>query len=470
MTAVVDTAAPAHVFPARVRRLPIEQARERVLARLSDPHPILGPRVEPCVCTAPRWEHSGRSRSGKCARTDCARYRRDVVDTLVERALTASVMTFGDELRAFEARERAKRTRRAEGTLGIGPSDTANCPRKIEYRERPPDDFVPDIEDKRAARIGGMIHRDWQNVSEALYPWRLHEHVVEVPGLDSKNTRIDRYDGVTMTLDDAKTAGNWAWDNLGDSGPDEEVWEQVLIYAFSLNRMGLPVRTVRLIYIKRENGHDETFARPYDEDAAMRALDRLLGYAAVLDAGGHLPRTRSGPATDPICRGCFARTHCWNLTRAAALGRSGESVTLLGEDIDPAEVEFFAAGVYHAKQRKTAAEKEAKEGLAILEGVPFGQYGAFYYEQGGRFVDDPKARIEQLEAHYGEHDGARPDLDTLEKPKRRDSWTTVKPVRAAKRAKGKGKPTPPPKPEEVLQAVGVEPVVESAEPAKDVTA
>lgn len=460
MTAAPDV---APVLPARVRRQPIEQARERVLALLTDPAPPLGPSVEPCVCGAPRWEHTGPSRSGKCPRTDCSRYRRDLVDSLVEKALAGMASTFGDDLKAYERRERSKRIKRPEGTLGIGPSDTTSCPRKIEYRERPPADFVPDPEDKRPARIGGMIHRDWQTVSQALYPWRLHEYGVTIPGLDTPNSRVDRYDPVTAVLDDGKTAGNWAWDNLAASGPEEAVWEQVMVYGLALTRMGLPVRTVRLVYIKRENGHDEVFERPYDEEMAQRALDRLLGYAAVLDAGGHLPRGegRTGPSTDGLCRGCFARTHCWNLTRAAALGRSGESLTILGETPEDAEVEFFAAGVYDAKQRKTAAEKQEKEGLAILEGVAPGTYGAFEVGEGGRWMPDLKRKLAAVEAHYVEPDGTRPPLAEIETPKRRDSWTTVKPVRAAKRAKGKA-PTPPPTPDEVLQAAQVEPVIEAA--------
>lgn len=443
MTTIVEQP----VLPPRLRRLPIEQARERVLARLTDSDTPMGPAPEPCVCSAPRWEHTGTSRSGKCPRTGCARYRRDVVDVLVEKALNASEMTFGDELREFERRERAKRTPRAEGTLGIGPSDTANCPKAIEYRERPPEGFKPDPEDKRPARIGAMVHRDWVNVSEVLYPWRLHEYVVQVPGLDSKNTRLDRYDPVTMTLDDGKTAGNWKWDHLGDEGPDEETWEQVYIYALAMIRMGFPVHTVRLVYIKRENGHDEVFARPYDEERAQQALDRLLGYAATLDAGGHLPRTRSGPSTDGICRGCFARSHCWNIPKAKALGRSPESLTVLGEDVDPVEVEYFAAATYDAKQRKSAAERQEKEGLALLDGVPPDTYGAFEVGESGRWMPDPKKRVAQLEGLFDEPDDARPRLAALpDPPKRRDKWTSVKPVRAAKRP---GKPKPP-TPEEVL--------------------
>lgn len=440
---------PRPVLPLRVARLPIDAARERVLAIMTEPDQPHGPRPETCMCGAPRWEHTGKSFSGKCLRTECQRYRRDVVDVLVEKALTASVMTFGDELREFERRERAKRTRRAEGTLGIGPSDTTSCPRKIEYRERPPADFVPDPEDKRPARIGGMIHRDWQNVSQALYSWRLHEFNVQIPGLDTKNSRVDRYDPVTAVLDDGKTAGNWAWDHLGDEGPDEDVWEQVQIYGLALNRMGLPVRTVRLVYIKRENGHDEIFTRPYDEAVAMRALDRLLGYAATLDAGGHLPRTRSGPSTDGLCRGCFARSHCWNLPRAKELRRSGESLTVLGEDVDPVEVEFFAAGVYAAEREKAAADLRRKEGLALLEGIAPGPYGAFEVGEGGRWMPDPKKRIAQLEGLFDEPDGKRPALAELpEPPKRRDRWTTVKPVRAAKRQPK----TKPPTPAEILDA------------------
>lgn len=405
-------------LPAAVRRLPVVEARERLAALLDDPAPPVGPSVEPCVCGAPRWAHTGRARTGRCADTGCARYRRDLVDALVERALTGRAASFGDDLKRFETAQRAKRVRRAEGTLGIGPSDTANCPKAIEFRERPPEDFVRAPEDKRPARIGAMIHRDWITVDRALYPWRLHEYPVPIPGLDSPNIKVDRYDPITGDVDDAKTAGDWMWNHVGVDGPDEEVWEQVLLYAYGLATLGFPVRRVRLIYIKRDNGHDEVFTRPYDEAAALKALNRLLGYAMTLDAGGSLPRSRSGPSTDPICRGCFARVTCWNMTRAEALGRSPESLTVLGEDIDPAEVEWTLVSYDEARGRESVGKADKAKAKALLDGVPLGQYGEWYLGEtaGGRKVDH-KGRVEQLEAYYDLPDGERPPLTDLLYPK-----------------------------------------------------
>jgi hypothetical protein len=131
---------------------------------------------------------------------------------------------------------------------------------------------------------------------------------------------------------------------------------------------------------------------------------------------------------------------------------------VLGEDIDPVEVEYFAAGVYAAKQAKSAAERAEKEGLAILKGLPHAEYGAFSYEPGGRWVTDLKKRAAQLEAHYDEPDETRPPLGTLDVPKRRDSWDTVKPVRAAKRQPK----VKPPTPDEVLASAPDEVVPEPA--------
>lgn len=265
----------------------------------------IGPRLDPCVCGAPRHEHRGRTRQGGHA-NGCRRYRLDPAYPLAWAAHLADSRSLYRDALDYDNLQRAGRPPRAEGEWSLGPSDVTTCPRAIWYRNLPPDDLVTNPTDKHAAVIGGIIHDGYQRAQQELYPWRLFERYVEVPGLDREG-RYDSFDPITGVLTDIKTAGDWVWDHLAADGPDEDVWEQPQLYGLALTRLGYTVRTVRLVYVERKSGYDEPYERPYDEQAALAALDRLVGYATALDNGEVLPRSRSGPSTDPICRRyCFA--------------------------------------------------------------------------------------------------------------------------------------------------------------------
>ncbi len=253
-----------------------------------------------------------------------------------------------------------------------------------------------------------------------------------IPGLD-RESEFDSYDPITGELEDYKTAGDWRWDVLGQEGPDEEVWGQVMLYALALIAMGRTVRTVKLSYIKRCNGHDETFVRDYDEVAAKAWLDVLLGYATTLDmikdaqdsgadeetlASLALPRKYLGPSADEMCRRCFARIHCWNMNEAAALGRSPESLTILGEQPDDESVIWAIAEKIEASAEEKAAKDRVTYAKTLLEGVEPGRYGDFEgYRKGGGGGPNYKGRAEQLEEYFDLPEAQRPPLGALEAPK-----------------------------------------------------
>lgn len=394
-----------------------------------------GPRTAPCVCRAGLHEHAGASHTGGCKRTGCKRYRADLAYELACRALDAQHVTLGHALREadnIERRQHYALNPRQPGEWSIGASDTSTCPRKIQYRNAPPEDFKPDPEDKREARMGTIIHAEVTRKMRLLYPWREFAGRVLIPGLD-RESEFDAYDPITAELEDYKTAGDWRWDVLGENGPDEHVWEQVMLYALALEAAGRPVRTVRVSYIKRCNGHDETFIRPYDEQAAKAALDRLLGYATSLDLGLDLPKTGTGPSSDALCRRCFARSHCWNMDRAAELRRSPESVTVLGEDPEREQVAWAIGEKVAAAAARLAAEKVEDQAKVLLEGLDPGRYGDFEgKEQWGGGGEDHKARREQLEQFYDLDPDERPVLEALSVPqKRRYKFTKWGRVRKA---------------------------------------
>lgn len=402
--------------------VPAARSVERARQLIADGEIPYGPRTHPCVCRAGIHAHAGASNSGGCKATGCKRYRADHGYELAYKALDAQRTTLGHALRAADDLERAahyKANPRQPGEWSIGASDTSTCPRKIQYRNAPPEDMVYAPEDKREARMGTIIHTEVTRKMRMLYPWREFAGKVQIPGLD-RESEFDSYDPVTGELEDYKTAGDWRWDVLGDEGPTQDVWEQVMLYAMAVIAAGRPVHTVRVSYIKRCNGHDETFVRDYDEVMAKAALDRLLGYATSLDLGLDLPRTGTGPGSDALCRRCFARVHCWNMDTAAALGRSPESVTVLGTDPDDESIAWAVGEKVEAAKVRLDAQKAEDRAKALLDGLPAGRYGDFEgYEKWGGGGEDAKARAAQLEQFYDLPDGERPPLENLPVPQRR---------------------------------------------------
>jgi CRISPR/Cas system-associated exonuclease Cas4 (RecB family) len=429
-------------------KLPIEAARERLEERdkaLLDGTAVYGPDPQPCVCGAPRWEHGGEARSGKCPRTRCVRYRRDVVDALVEKAEEGRRAWLGQKVREHDRLTRAKREGerdddRAKGVWHIGasdalgdPSDPDQCRRKIMYREKGlPEGYTRDWEDKRAAWLGGLIHDAVMRIDQVLYPWRLFEQVVHIDGLDGRS-RYDDYDPITQVLNDSKTAGSWKWDKVGVMGPTMGNWEQVMMYALALNRDGKPVKTVRITYIARDNGKDEVFERPYDEAFALAAVNKLTAVATALDMDEELPRDFTGPSNHPLCRLCPFRTACWNLDKAERVGRSGESVTILGVDPNVEQIEWALFEIITAREEETAARNRVDEKKSLVDGIEPGTYGLAELTAGSRGKENWKAYAETLREFWALPEDERPRLDTIQVPRYPNTRPSAKKLRKAER-------------------------------------
>jgi hypothetical protein len=422
--------------------------------------PVQGPAPLPCRCGAPWWEHGGGPRKvrgewvmgahrgahggkhhlGGAEPNGCVLYVRDLVDERVEQALVGRVdnpFTIARQV----IREERLRTRipRGEGEWGIGPSDTQSCPRWIWYRETRPEGWHPLPERDGEAFVGTLLDRALKDLWMVRYPWREFDTKIQIPGLDTRNSEADMFDDLTGDLDDLKSAGGAKWDLLALTGPTEQTWEQGQTYAYGLALAGRNVRRVRLHYIHRERGVDEEHERPYDQEAAEKAVQRLTGYASALDWGDVLPRAeeRTGPTNDPICQRCPARAHCWNMDEAAARGRSPESVTILGSEPADPTIEAALAVADAARRERLATEKHEKVTKTALEGLPFREYGAWVLAPGsGGGGLNYFAWARMLEDYYSLPDGERPPLDSLARPQKASSAAVkVSPVRAAKRAR-----------------------------------
>lgn len=409
----------------RARR--IERAQQILADGIPD-----GPRLEPCVCSAPLDAHAGTSHGGGCKDTGCRRYRPDGAWELAYAALDAQEATLGDSIRAADRLDREAHRKafpRGEGEWSISPSDTSTCPRKLQYRNLPPEDYEPAITDNREARMGTIIHDEVTRRMRVLYPWRMFALRLRVDGLD-RESELDWYDPITGEVTDLKTAGDYKWDNLGDDGPDEEVWGQVALYGLALEDMGYPVKSLRLDYLKRANGHDEPFRREYERAFAEKWRDYLMSLAARLDLVAldpvntePLPRTEPGPSHSEICRRCEARNHCWNIPQAEQAGRSPESYTALGPDPDDPTIAYAIEQKLNAAAVRLEAKKAEDEAKGLTQGLTPGRYGPVgeytIQEVPGGGSDDWKARVEQLEQFYPLPETARPTLDTLNMPKER---------------------------------------------------
>jgi CRISPR/Cas system-associated exonuclease Cas4 (RecB family) len=343
MTSTVGASAPADLSPEVLR------AREFVAAgRANDPDTAV------CVCGATRPDHSTAA---------CSEFRVDPAWELARRAAAADE---SDPLADIAAHSEIQRAGRLGNGWGVGPSDYGTCRRAIEYRERPPAGYEPLPEDTRKADLGTAFHTGLTAARRALYPWRMYGMQVYLRGLDRPG-EIDEYDPVTGTVTDWKTAGDWTWDRVR-TGPRPDHKGQVQIYAIALHRQGYEVRRCRILYVHRATGAAEYFEWDFDpaDDEPVRWLMNVL---TMLDLGIELPRDRSGPSTDPICRRCPARAHCWNIPEALVADRSPESYTLLGPDPDDPTIAWAARRLYEANEAYKAAEAAREQAKALLQGV-----------------------------------------------------------------------------------------------------
>lgn len=437
-----------------------------------------GPDTDPCICGHGRHSHAGNRKTpnvpatGKCSATDCVcrRYRSNIAHDMAIAALWAADRGAAADIAEYDRRERrkaAEKNPRGEGEWGVGPSDYLGCRRAIMYRERPPEDLVRLPEDKRAANMGTVIHAEVLRRRQALYPWRMYGDLpgmgIDIPGLDRQG-HFDEYDPVMARVFDLKTKGSYAWEKIGEDGPGDSEWGQAMVYAYVLTLLGYPVKDVCIVALERAGGRDEVFTRPYSEEEALAALEWLISVNTALDAGVELPRDRSGPSTDKLCARCPFRITCWNMERAEELGRSPESLTILGEDPTDEQIEAAASHALVAAAQRLEAEKMAEaardavdgmlrkrsaaqvedEAMALLQGLPEGTYGEVYvYEKKTTGRENHKAHAAMLLDYYDLPEDERPVKDTvLTAPRYRDTYkTSVKPMRKAARDK-KARETP----------------------------
>jgi hypothetical protein len=417
----------------------MQQARRIIKAGIP-----FGPRLCPCVCLHGQHAHAGKQGTGRCSGIDddgkhcgCGRYRAAPEWELAYAAFDAGNTSFGHALREYDAREREahhNKNPRAEGTWSLGASDAGTCRRAIWYRNMPPVDLVRDPVDNREARIGAIIHEEAVRRLAKLYPWRRFEQPVKIRGLD-REARYDWYDEITAEVEDLKTAGDWMWDQVDDFGPFEHVWKQVFLYGLALHEEGLPVETVRITYLKRCNGHDQTFVEDFDVELAKQYRNELLAVAQALDIvhaemqrtlaedpeakyepGELLPRDRSGPSTDPLCRRCPFRSHCWNLVQAEENGRSGESWIMLGPTPEEADIAWALQQNVDAKQLGTDAKKATEETKVWLEGLETGRYGDYQLVESQDYGSKPQYKKDSDNLRGMLAAGIVPDVESMPVP------------------------------------------------------
>jgi hypothetical protein len=335
------------------------------------------------------------------------------------------------------------------GKTGPSPSDAGACRRALWYRDRPPADYTPRQIDERRAAIGTLIHAAGAHARSMRYPWRRYEMTVAIPGLD-RGGRIDEYDPVFGEVVDWKTAGQAKWEIVGDDGPTPDMWAQPRIYAYALDMAGYPVRRIRIITINRDIGAEESFAEDHDPAKGLAALDALTEAATMIEAGVVPPRDGYG-TRDWRCKWCPAMEHCWNVDRAAELGRSPESLTVLGERPDDPSIAWAGREAITLAGERLALEKREERAKGLLQGIRPGVYGADGDQPVEVFLDwhtsyGYKAAYERLAGLYELPDEVRPPLAEVDEvPKKTTRKTAAKRVRAAKRAaarKPRGKALP----------------------------
>jgi len=415
----------------------LDRARARKIIAAGYP---IGPRMHPCICTAPRHTHSGAKFTGGHEPTGCRRYRRDNADALAEKAMEADRSDVLDDIVAWHT-SLYPRPKPTPGGWSIGPSDIGNCRRRIQLRERPPADLIRNDVDESAAVLGDIWHDVTRRARQYRYPWRKYEFELAIPGLDRPG-RCDEYDPLTATGVDYKTLSEYQWEVIGDHGAHEKHWGQLAVYCYALTCLGYEVTVMRIIYIRRATGECEYHDRPYSEAYAKDALAELTSTALALDLGQELPRDGRGPSSDIICsKFCDVRDYCWNVKAAEAAGRSPESYTLLGEHPEREAIEWAAAQARDWKDNESEATREYKAAVPLLGGVPDGTYGEYVVKEKSRLMPDYKSYYQGVMREYevycltpADQRGEFADwLARIPLPHRRDTWTEVKRVRHANR-------------------------------------
>lgn len=99
----------------------------------------------------------------------------------------------------------------------------------------------------------------------------------------------DLYDRMTATVIDWKVVGPAPLKSYRASGPGQQYRSQAHLYGRGWGRRGLPVDTVMIVFLPRNDELHGTYVwhERYDEQVAIDALNRATGIKAVIDAFGN---------------------------------------------------------------------------------------------------------------------------------------------------------------------------------------
>jgi hypothetical protein len=266
----------------------------------------------------------------------------------------------------------------------LGPSAVGGCRRKAAYSIS---DIAPtdDGGSKMKAILGTWIHK---GALDALK--REYGALIEVQlQSDMLKGSADAVYLESLTVEDVKTTGLFAYEWRLQVGVELAHLWQVHLYAWLLREGYIPAKTRRRLarggyindrvpieqvvvrYLCRDNGEEWAHVQDYDPKITAQALEWLANvYADTAELGPEfVDRDEDGPGLSMICDGCRWLTACWGPQRADGHSRQANLIRD-DEDVQAALVEYDRA-------RAVAKEADAAKKLARekLDASDEGQYG-----------------------------------------------------------------------------------------------
>lgn len=279
--------------------------------------------------------------------------------------------------------------------LRVGPSDYGKCERQVAYRVRGVEPG-PTIEKTRAATMGTLF---WQGLGEFIaktYPDAVVEEHVEIPGLE-RGGSIDLRWSLDGVLVDVKTVSERAFDRVVTFGAKPENVGQLETYALAVNRRiardkgpivtgrSVPITTLRLEYVNRDNGDVHPVEWAYDESAARAKVSELANLEQMIDSGFDMPRAEGARLGAFPCDWCPFWRFCWDVPEGDAPDDYASRETKTDAQVESAIETYLSAGQVESEAKKTKAAARDR-----LVGIDYAANGYRLSWGGGRitYVDE----------------------------------------------------------------------------------
>lgn len=272
----------------------------------------------------------------------------------------------------------------------VGPSDYGKCPRQVMYRVRGHEPGEP-REKTRAATMGTLF---WQGLGEHVaktHPDAIVEQHVTVPGLERGGSYDLRWidDGEMV---DVKTVSERAYDRVVTFGAKDENVGQLETYALAVNRApvdagfpALPITTLTLAYVNRDNGDVHEVSWAYDEQTARSKLTELVHLEQMIDDGHEMPRAEGARLGSFPCDWCPFWRECWQIDGDDVPDTYASRFTTTDVQVEAAIERYLEAGETESKAKRIKAE--ARDALV---GIDYAANGYKLSWSGGRitYVDE----------------------------------------------------------------------------------